>query len=219
MDTQDIIIFEPAAVLIIRDATIYEVISDPKYEPIIISLRKGPMTLRELKKHYSELAEEDEKYKKKEETTIFKYLQILEKYGLVKPAGKRISMAKTSTETLYSRTAKTFYPKLVEMKFDVASERFPRIEKVLEIFPLLIDTYGDKITNLNGLRDYVYSTYRKIDEILTNFFENFSNELSEILLDCKYADISEIIGILTDLLIGLNGVEFEKGLKDYIEKK
>jgi hypothetical protein len=66
------------------------------------------MSVRDLEKAYQEEAEKTESHEPKSDKTIYRYLKILEKAGLVTHAGQRMNIGKTVTETLFSRTAKIF---------------------------------------------------------------------------------------------------------------
>ena len=66
------------------------------------------MTVRDLEKAYKEAAEKTESFEPKSDKTIYQYLKILEQADLIKPAGQRMNIGKTVTETLFSRTASVF---------------------------------------------------------------------------------------------------------------
>lgn len=107
-ESQDIISFTPAPVKILRDKETLEILEDPAYYLIIKVLRKGPMTVRDLDEAYNRAAAEDKKYESKSDKTLYRYLKHLEKVDLVIPAGKRIAIGKTASETLFARTAIVF---------------------------------------------------------------------------------------------------------------
>ncbi len=52
---EDIITFKEEAVVVLDDPGLWDVISDPRYEPIFQALREGPMTVRVLTKKYNQL--------------------------------------------------------------------------------------------------------------------------------------------------------------------
>ncbi|MHA2250914.1 MAG: winged helix-turn-helix domain-containing protein [Candidatus Kariarchaeaceae archaeon] len=101
---QDIINYEPQLLKAIHDDEISKIISDSIYAPIITILRKGPMTVKEIEEAYNRVADAP-----KSDKTIYRYLKELEKAELVVPAGQRVVLGKTATETLFSRTARAFY--------------------------------------------------------------------------------------------------------------
>ena len=105
---RDVLIYKPVLIKIIRDEETHKMLKDPNYYPIIKILRKGPMTTRELEKAYGKEAAASELYEPKSDKTIYRYLKALEKANLVVPAGQRVVIGKTATETLFSRTARVF---------------------------------------------------------------------------------------------------------------
>lgn len=105
---QDVLTYKPMLIKFLRDEEAVRMLKDVNYYPIIKILRKGPMTVRELEKAYSKEAAKSESCKPKSEKTIYRYLKALEKADLVVPAGQRVVMGKTATETLFSRTARVF---------------------------------------------------------------------------------------------------------------
>jgi hypothetical protein len=108
MAHQDVITFNPERIKIIYDKKMNEVLRDPNHIPIIRVLRKGPMTVQELKKAYAIEAEADPDLEAKSDKTIYRYLKVLEDANVVVPAGQRVVIGKTATETLFSRTAEVF---------------------------------------------------------------------------------------------------------------
>ena len=114
--------YKEETVKIIQNKAEFDILEDSKFEPIIIALREGPLTVRELEEKYNEIIQEKiekedispkqkEALKKKLERkskTLYKYLNILEENGFVVQAGKRVIENQTATESLYGRTAKLF---------------------------------------------------------------------------------------------------------------
>jgi len=105
---QDVLAYKPTLIKIIRNKETAKILKDTCYYPIIKILRKGPMTVRELEEAYSQEAVKSESYKPKSDKTIYRYLKTLERADLVVPAGQRVVIGKTATETLFSRTARVF---------------------------------------------------------------------------------------------------------------
>jgi DNA-binding HxlR family transcriptional regulator len=105
---RDVLTYKQVLIKIIRDEETHKMLKDPNYYPIIKILRKGPMTVRELEKAYGKEAAKSESCEPKSDKTLYRYLKALEKADLVVPAGQRVVMGKTATETLFSRTAHVF---------------------------------------------------------------------------------------------------------------
>ena len=122
VEHNDIITYKEEAILMVDDKAAWDLILDVRYQPIIEALRKGPMTVKDLEMKYNQIVAKkidemplDAKEKKelKQKTrrkgkTLYKYLDSLEKMGLVVQAGKRVKMGQTASETLYGRSAKLF---------------------------------------------------------------------------------------------------------------
>lgn len=105
---RDVITFKPAPVKIIKEKKTISIIFNPKYWTMLIVLRQRPMTVRDLEKAYREAAEKEEGLEPKSDKTIYRYLKVLEKAGLITPAGQRLVIGKAVTEKLFSRTADFF---------------------------------------------------------------------------------------------------------------
>ncbi|MDH5403362.1 MAG: hypothetical protein OEZ01_02230 [Candidatus Heimdallarchaeota archaeon] len=101
---KDILTFEPVLFKVIEEEEVQKLIRDPLYAPLIMILRDGPMTVREIEARYNEEAD-----KERSDKSIYRYLKTLEKAEIVIPAGQRVILGKTASETLFSRTALAFY--------------------------------------------------------------------------------------------------------------
>ncbi len=105
---RDVVTFKPVPVQIVKDKSAIRLIFNPKYWTMLIVLRQRPMTVRDLEKAYREAAENDAGIDPKSDKTIYRYLKVLEKAGLIIPAGQRLVIGKAVTEKLFSRTADFF---------------------------------------------------------------------------------------------------------------
>jgi DNA-binding transcriptional ArsR family regulator len=114
---KDIITYEPLGLKIVDDEKSLQILKDPNLFPIIAILRKQPMTVKEIESAYSEEAKKHDTHEPKSDKTIYRYLKTLEDAGLVTPAGQRVVIGKTATETLFSRTAHIFLTIAEESKW------------------------------------------------------------------------------------------------------
>jgi hypothetical protein len=114
---KDIITHEPQGLKIINDEKHLHILKDPNLYPIIAILRKNPMTVKEIEAAYSAEAKKHDTHEPKSDKTIYRYLKTLEEAGLVIPAGQRVVLGKTATETLFSRTAHIFLTTVEESKW------------------------------------------------------------------------------------------------------
>jgi len=109
---KDIIEFKPALMKVIQDEETAKMVMDDLYYPILIVLRKGPMTVKEIETQYNEIAKN-----KKSDKTIYRYLKTLQEYDLIRAAGQRVVLGKTATETLFSRSAYAIYLRTEQSEF------------------------------------------------------------------------------------------------------
>jgi hypothetical protein len=100
--------YEPPSVKVIRDTEVINLFYIPNYYVIIIALRKGPMTVRDLEQAFKEEARKHEGLEPRSDKSIYRYIKDLEKAGLVVPAGQRVVSGKMVTETLFARTGQIF---------------------------------------------------------------------------------------------------------------
>ena len=150
MDYQDMITYEEEAVMLLEDKEAWEILEDPWYDAIVVVLRKGPMTVRDLEREYNLFVankidkmplEPKEKMELKEKTkrkgkTLYKYLVILEKKGLIKQVGKRVKMGQTASETIYGRSAKLYLmsdKQKVELKREEVARIMPVLSKIVSL--------------------------------------------------------------------------------------
>ncbi|MFW9903630.1 MAG: hypothetical protein ACFFFH_04815 [Candidatus Thorarchaeota archaeon] len=66
------------------------------------------MTIREITAAFNEEAIKSSNIDSKSKKTIYRYLKILEEFGIIIAAGQRVIMGKTATEKLYMRTARMY---------------------------------------------------------------------------------------------------------------
>jgi DNA-binding transcriptional ArsR family regulator len=127
---KDIITYEPRGLKIVDDEKGLQILKDPNLFPIIAILRKKPMTVKEIEAAYSEEAKKHDTHAPKSDKTIYRYLKTLEEAGLVTPAGQRVVIGKTATETLFSRTAHIFLTTAEESKWWDSKEGQEFVSKI-----------------------------------------------------------------------------------------
>ncbi|MHA1954105.1 MAG: hypothetical protein ACW96U_09205 [Candidatus Heimdallarchaeaceae archaeon] len=218
---QDIITFEMETVKIVTDPKAVETLYNPLYGPIIVALREGPLTVKELDERYEKYLKkiiekkgikdpkkikEELAKKKRSDKSLYRYLKILEEHGLVAQAGKRVEMGKVTTETLFSRTARLFY----SIKSNPCCSDNSLIEKVRDIIVLtedIPDTSTEKLsTLLQKIDDYQIKRTKEL-------FENYSDELEEIIADNTFDEIDSIIRFVQSIYTLMHTEEIEKELK------
>lgn len=223
-DYQDFITYKEKAIEILADKKAWEIIEDPRYNPILVSLRKGPMTVRDLEVEYNKLVLQDigklslapkdkklliEKTKRKGKT-LYKYLTLLEKNGLVVQAGKRIKMGQTATETLYGRSAKMFFLSDKEKMFDLTKD----LKKILPIISkiLSLETGGKEFSE-ECLAKFVENTFLTMNENREEIFKKYSDVITQASSEIYFDDLYLVVEVLQIYLTIKNAPELMKDLE------
>jgi len=224
VDHQDFITYKEKAIVLLDDENAWNFMVDSRYEPILVALRKGPLTVRDLEIEYNKLVlinieklslqPKDKKEligkTKRKGKTLYKYLTLLENAGLVVQAGKRIKMGQTASETLYGRTAKLFYysnkgnEKLKALDF---MKIMPIISKIISL-----ETGGKEISEecLEKFVEDIFLTIKENrDEIITKYSDIITQASSEIYFD----DLSLVVEILHMYMTIKNAPKLTKQLE------
>ncbi len=130
---------------------IINILRNPNYYLIVKVLQKGPMTVRDLEKAYKEAAEKTELFEPKSNKTIYRYMKILEQADLIKPAGQRMNIGKTVTETLFSRTASVFLILGEEPEWWKSKEGMEVARRIGKIVSHLLDSSEPPISEIQEL--------------------------------------------------------------------
>jgi predicted transcriptional regulator len=196
---QDIISFTPSLMKAIHEEDISRMISNPTYFPIIKVLRKGPMTVKEIEKAYNKEAEVA-----KSDKTIYRYLKELEKANLVKPAGQRVILGKTATETLFTRTARAFYVQMNVADFWLTDQGYNLTEAIGRMLSPLFD--GSK-TDFKKLQQFFYklSTEQmvEVEKLISNLEPDNEGDVWELMQDLvwqKFTTFFDLGGLLAVLI-------------------
>ncbi|MCE7741466.1 MAG: hypothetical protein GOP50_03320 [Candidatus Heimdallarchaeota archaeon] len=217
--------YKEETIKILNEIEKFQFLEDPKIEPIIIALRKGPLTVRELENQYNELVNEriDEMDLSQEEKnvlleklvrkskTLYKYLNELEKQGFVIPAGKRIVENQTASETLYGRTAKLFL-------HQGGQEIWSETEGMDSALKLLSGTLGllnkSKKPSVSTLKNMLIKIDKKIDVDIKSLVTDYSEDFSKLAENLSYYELKLMFTGLKMLLLMKNYDEFEQELHD-----
>ncbi|GAG95343.1 unnamed protein product, partial [marine sediment metagenome] len=126
MKTQDLIDpnFKQKPVVLIKEEAKMQIMANPIYFPILMSLRDGYKTIKEIEEEYNKFIVKDLKKqgikdrkkikemvdkKKRSDKSLYRYIQHLIDADFVVLVGKRIAMEKSMTEKIFARTAKFFF--------------------------------------------------------------------------------------------------------------
>lgn len=149
---QDVLHFEPAPIMIVKDMKAIKLLEDPSYYLIVKVLRMGPMTIKEIETAYNNAAARSDLYEPKSYNTIYRYLKTLEEANLITSAGKRVEFGKTASETLFSRTAKMFHYGITMPYADMAGDSKRIVDHVVNAMKHVYD--GHELSE-NCLRKYM----------------------------------------------------------------
>lgn len=204
-DYQDVLTFKQQEVRVLKDVEIINKLYDPTLEPIIIVLRSGPLTIKELVKEYNKIAEEP-----KSEMTIYRYIKDLDKLGIVTEIGKRIKKGQSATETLYGRTAKIFWNLPDEEDYWKLDKSKKYLEPLLQLMSLYKG--GSKISN-NNLRDLLSLTHKITTEEVAEFLDQNNEAISGIFSGLSFKDVDKIITYFSNLILLMKKDSFTKELE------
>ncbi|MHA1922563.1 MAG: hypothetical protein ACTSVP_05800 [Candidatus Heimdallarchaeota archaeon] len=224
VDYQDFITYEEKAIELIGGKEAWTIMGDPRYELILVALRKGPMTVKDLEIEYNNLVLKNietlslqpkdkkelvEKTKRKGKT-LYKYLTLLEKAGLVVQAGKRIKMGQTATETLYGRSAKLFF------QSDKA-DLHKHTKAVKKIIPILCKIFslefGGKEISEECLEKFVEDLFLTIHDNREEIFSKYSDVITQESSEIYFDDLNLVVEILHMYMTIKNAPKFSKQLE------
>lgn len=193
-DYQDVLTFKVAPIKIIRDAKTAKTLRDPLYFPIIKALRKGPMTVRELEKAYNVLAADSGTHEPKSDKTIYRYLKVLEEAGAVVPAGQRVVIGKTATETLFARTARAF---LIQAE-ETGPEGKEKGRRLVErIGKLLGRVYGNREPDLECCEKFFDHFEKEAKALQEQLLGSADEEALELATSGDWEEIDSVLDSVT----------------------
>ena len=207
----------------------WEILEDPRYSPIFIALREGPLTVKDLTTKYNQIVKDqidkmdlsrDKKRELKTElerkaVTLYKYIDKLKKEELIVEAGRRIKTGQTATETLFGRTAKLYLMTSVNKENEYKDNFDKSLPLLSKILSLIYKKPEPSVECLSRLFDKLFSFIHNERE---SIFTIHSQELAEIAKDSSYSELRNIINGLDYLLTILNAPEFEKELEECFKK-
>ena len=207
MDYQDFITFEPEQICIVRQQYKFDLVTDPKYTPILIALRDKPLPIKDLVNAYNRIADKERK-----QTSIYNYLQDLIKQGLVVKAGQRVITGKTASEVLYSRYAKVFFPVILSENFWKTDESKNVLQKYQQLLSLYTNSEPVKISDLIPFFTDMFS---KSEVIVGDIFEKNPDLVNELCSDLSFEQIDRLARLMETLVVLLNTQLYEESLKEF----
>ena len=204
-ETQDVITRPQIGVKVIKDEAVISKLYDKNMEPIVIVLRDGPLTIKELVAAYNQIAEES-----KSEMTIYRYVKELDKIDIVKEVGKRIKTGQSASETLYGRSAKIFWNLKNIEDYWKREDSKQTIDSLRGL--LLLYKENTKITNEN-LSALLTKTYNRSSEEMGAFLEENDDAIDKIISGFTFKEVDKIFDILGNLILLMNSSDFSEELE------
>jgi hypothetical protein len=183
--TRDFVDYQPEAIKLLSQEE-FEVAT--KFHTILSALRDKILTVKEIHDLYLVESDDDSKLHSVTQQSVYRYLEELEKSGLIMVVGYRKTEGVKSSERIYGRSAKIFSmsPTSDMQELDEAQEGFLKnLAKILgialnvNIDNLKLDEFVKFYRNLDSQRSTnVQNLYdkAKTDETLTTIFSSMSIE-------------------------------------------
>jgi len=229
METQDVIDpnFKPKPVILINDEEKLQVMSNPVNFPILMSLRDGYKTVKEIEEDYikylKKVAPKEAKKKgyttKKEisdyvekrmrsDKSLYRYIKNLIDAKFVVVIGKRVALEKPMTEKLFARTAKFFFVEGFYEK-SVCSEDHC-IESITDLIGLVYDVPKVDKKDVKGFSNFLMESTKKITEIL---FGPKSEEFVKVVENLSLDEVMSVIQVLSLIELAANPKEYSQLMK------
>ena len=209
MSYTDIITNKQKVVKIFSEKEVEEILTDENHRIILQFLFKGPLTIEDLQIAYNNIGS------KKSDKSIYRYLGILKRAGLVIEACKRIYSDKDNqikTQTLFSRVAKIIFTPYKRL------ERQEELEnKTYEILNIILqEKLGlKKASSDSCLKTKVDKLYNTKNESIANYFENIKNEkILNLIEDFEIQELYPILDLASWIILF---EEHPETIKDFIK--
>ncbi|MFW9916221.1 MAG: hypothetical protein ACFFGZ_11495 [Candidatus Thorarchaeota archaeon] len=180
----DAVTYTPPVLRVVDDEESLKLFMDENLLLVLKVLREQKaMTVKDIEKAFKKFEIQ------KSDKTIYRYIAKLEKTGLVVQAGKRIftdEQHKMKTQTLYSRTAKIFFPKK-SAKMELAEEDRQKKQHMTRTLRVLIG-------NL-----FAFKERKGSEDCLANLIDRIYERKSELIIELAEASIEELDDLITDL--------------------
>ncbi|MHA1212422.1 MAG: hypothetical protein ACTSSH_08170 [Candidatus Heimdallarchaeota archaeon] len=228
MSYQDVITTKEEIVKVIYDENISLLLRNSRYHPIIVALRKGPMTVRDLEIEYNKIITKDidemelttrEKTELKQKMwrkskTLYKYLDVLIKNNLVIEVGRRIKKGQTASETLYGRASKLFIENN-KTKTSFSDESSQRMMPILA--KIICKEKNIPEIDLKCLTEAFQKVTASIGDKFTTIFQEQAKTIIDTLSTSSFDDITNLSEAVILILYLFNGEKFEKLIANCIK--
>lgn len=208
--------YKEEPIILIREESKLKIMSNPIYFPILMSLREGPKTVKEIEEDYLEFAVKEAKKqgikdkseikeyvakKKRSDKSLYRYIQHLIELDFVDVYGKRIS--KPMTEKLFARTAKFFF---VEDYYEkMVCEDSKCIESMSKVLSLIYNVPKPDEKHVAKFTSIMKKSFENVTQIL------FKEKPEEFVQQVENLSLSEV----TDVIQTLSMIDLVKNSEKY----
>ncbi|MHA1515580.1 MAG: hypothetical protein ACTSUP_00195 [Candidatus Heimdallarchaeaceae archaeon] len=229
MKTQDVIDpdFKQQPVMLIKDEKKLQLMSNPVYHPIFMSLREGYKSVKEIEEAYTSFIEKQARKKgakskreikelvekqKRSGKSLYRYIQHMIDADFVVTIGKRVAIDKPMTEKLFARTAKFFFADTFYEKMLCKDSKC--IESMTQLLGLIYDVPEPSKNVLEEFTGLMEDSLEKISSIL---FGEKSEEFVQIVENLSLGEITSILQMLGIIELVTKSKNYSKLLQS-IEK-
>jgi hypothetical protein len=146
----------------------------------------------------------------KSDKTIYRYIKELTDAGLIVESGKRVIFGQTASESLYSRSAKMFLLRQHSdetWKCDECKKTLSRVSKLIGLSMKIDPPEVDCLSNLMSSIDRFH------EEEQIRLFEQYEDEVREVIKDCSFKESNKILEIFKILYLMISVDEFNDEIK------
>lgn len=230
MKTQDVIDhdFKQKPVVLIKDEKQLQLMSNPVYFPIFMSLREGYKTVKEIEEDYTKLIEKQARKKgvknkkefkeyvedkKRSGKSLYRYIQHMIDADFVVTIGKRVAIDKPMTEKLFARTAKFFFVDSFYEKMLCNDSKC--IESTTQLLGLI---YNVPEPSKNILEEFTGLMEDSLEKISSLLFGEKSEEFVQIVENLSLGEITSTLQMLGIIELVTKSKNYSKLIKS-LEKQ
>jgi len=218
METQDVLDpnFKQKPVILVSEEQQIQMMGNQVYFPILMSLREGYKTVKEIEEDYNKYMEkvalkelkqkditsekEKKEYiekKKRSDKSLYRYIKDLIEVDFVAPIGKRVSLENPMTEKLFARTAKFFFVEGFYKKMSCLKSHC--IESLANLIGLVYDITSPDLKQVEEFSNLLITSTKKITDVLfgeksEKFVELVDNlSLDEVVSEIQMLSLVELV--------------------------
>ena len=222
MKTHDVIDpnFKQKPVVLIKEEAKIQLMANPIYFPILMSLRGGYKTVKEIEEDYNHFIVKDLKKqgikdrkkikemvdkKKRSDKSLYRYIQHLVDGDFVALVGKRIAIEKSMTEKIFARTAKFFFVDSYYEKMICANQDC--IDSLVQLLGLIYEVTPPVKTDLKKFTNLMKECSKTITSIL---FTKKSEEFVQVVENLSLDEITAVLQTLSFIDLATNSKNYAK---------